>query len=90
MDTIRAALILDSNGIGAYGCDRTDAMAGPMYVQVHVMKFTFKGSRSKDNNMLGVVYRKVYIGKHTHHGDCCIGDLPMCKRERRSKSLKSE
>ena len=63
-------------------------MASPMYVQVHVMKFTFRGSKSKDNDTLGVVYRKVYIGKRTRHGDCCVGDLPMRKREGRSKSLK--
>ena len=72
----------------AYGRDRTDAVAGPMYVQVHIMKFTFRGSRSKDNDTLGVVHRKVYTGRRTRQGDCCAGDLPMRKREGRSKSLK--
>ena len=32
-DTMRAALVLDSNGMEAYGRDRTDAVASPMNVQ---------------------------------------------------------
>ena len=78
----------DSNGMGAYGHDRIDAVASPTYVQVHVMKFTFRGSRSKDNDMLGVVHRKVYTGRRTRPGDCCVGHLPMRKREGNTKSLK--
>jgi len=87
-DTIRAALVSDSNGMGAYGRDRTDAVAGPMNVRKNVMKFTFRGSRSKDNDTLGVVHRKVYTGRRTRPGDCCVGDLPMRKREGKTKSLK--
>ena len=90
--------------MGAYGRNRTDTVASVMNVRregkpsegppgevsppKNVMKFTFRGSRSKDNHMLGVVHRKVYTGRRTRQGDCCVGDLPMRKREGRSKSLK--
>ena len=90
--------------MGAYRRDRTDAVASPINVRgegrpsegppgevsppKNVMKFTFRGSRSKDNNTLDVVHRKVYIGRHTQFGDSCIGHLPMRKSEGNTKSLK--
>ena len=57
-------------------------MAGPIHVQVH----NEVHSRSKGNDTLGEVHRRVYTGICTRQGDCCVANLPKRKREGTSEA----
>src|SRR5258708_3940574 len=54
----------------------------------HVMRFTFRGSRSKDNDTRRRSTRGVKAGRRTRQGDCCVTNLPKRKREGKSEVTK--